>query len=246
MPRTALTIPAPGGQCAATLHTPEGEGPWRGVLMYPDAGGVREIFLGMADHLADLGYAVLLPDVYYRAGGFAPFDVATLFSDPAERARMGELARPLTAEAIGADAAAYVDALLARPEVRGDAVGTTGYCMGGRASLIAAGALGGRVAAAASFHGGRLAVPDDPDSPHHRAADVRATVYVAGAQDDASFGPDQFALLDEALTAADVRHTVETYPAGHGFAVPDNPTYDTDAEKRHWAALADLYAAALP
>ncbi|MFR9801216.1 dienelactone hydrolase family protein [Pseudonocardia sp. RS010] len=245
MPRTPLTIQAPDGACAATVHTPAGEGPWPGVLMYPDAGGVRETFLGMADHLADLGYAVLLPDVYYRSGGFEPFDLASLFDDPAERARLAELVRPLTAAAIGADAAAYVDALLGRPEVRGAAVGVTGYCMGGRASLTAAGALGHRVAAAASFHGGRLAVADDPDSPHHRAADIRATVYVAGAQDDDSFGPDQFALLDEALTAADVRHNLETYPAAHGFAVPDNPTHDSDAATRHWAALADLYAAAL-
>lgn len=245
MPRTALTIDAPDGACAATLHTPVGTGPWPGVVMYPDAGGVRETLRGMADHLADLGHAVLLPDVYYREGGFAPFDMATLFNDPAERARLGELIKPLTPAAVTADGAAYVEALLARPEVRGEAVGTTGYCFGGWTSLHVAAALGSRVGGAASFHGGRLAVADDPNSPHHRAADIRATVYVAGAQDDDSFGPDQFALLDEALTAAGVRHTIETYPALHGFAVADNATHDADAEKRHWAALADLYAATL-
>jgi len=37
-----------------------------------------------------------------------------------------------------------------------------------------------------------------------------------------------------------VEHTVEIYPARHGFAVPDNPTYDADAEARHWAALREL------
>jgi len=40
--------------------------------------------------------------------------------------------------------------------------------------------------------------------------------------------------------------TVETYPAKHGFAVPDNPTYDPAAEARHWAALERLYRARLP
>ena len=42
----------------------------------------------MGDQLAGLGYAVLVPDIYYRAGEWAPFDGATL-TDPAERARMG-------------------------------------------------------------------------------------------------------------------------------------------------------------
>jgi len=41
----------------------------------------------MADRLAALGYATLLPDVYYREGDWVPFDVHTVFSDPDERAR---------------------------------------------------------------------------------------------------------------------------------------------------------------
>ncbi|SIL88252.1 Probable dienelactone hydrolase [Mycobacteroides abscessus subsp. bolletii] len=47
------------------------------------------------------------------------------------------------------------------------------------------------------------------------------------------------------LTDAGVRHTIETYPAKHGFAVTDNPTYDEGAAQRHWKALEDLYGATL-
>jgi carboxymethylenebutenolidase len=68
---------------------------------------------------------------------------------------------------------------------------------------------------------------------------------VAGAEDDASFTPAQAELLDQALTDARVSHTIEFYPAHHGFAVPDNPTYDSQAESRHWLALHDLYRACL-
>ncbi|WP_181784441.1 dienelactone hydrolase family protein, partial [Pseudonocardia pini] len=153
MPRTALTLDAPDGTCAATLHTPEGQGPWPGVIMFVDAGGVRDTFLDMADHLAGLGYAVLLPDVYYRLGGFTPFDMATVFTEPAERERLMAMVHGLTSDMVAADAAAYAETLLARPEVSGPTVGTTGYCMGGRASMTAAGALGATVGAAASFHG---------------------------------------------------------------------------------------------
>ena len=133
------------------------------------------------------------------------------------------------------------DFLLARPEVSGSAIGTTGYCLGGRMSLVAAGGLGRTIAAAASFHGGRLAVAGDPSSPHLAADRITAAVYVAGAIEDGSFTTEQAGLLDSALSGAGVEHTVEFYPAHHGFAVPDNPTYDAAAEARHWEALGRLY-----
>jgi carboxymethylenebutenolidase len=108
-------------------------------------------------------------------------------------------------------------------------------------SLVAAGGLGRTIAAAASFHGGRLAVAGDPSSPHLAADRITATVYVAGATSDDSFTAEQAGLLESALTGAGVEHTIEFYPARHGFAVPDNPTYDPGAEARHWDALGRLY-----
>jgi carboxymethylenebutenolidase len=245
MRRLDVRIPAPDGHSTGTLHLPDGDGPWPGVLVFPDAGGARETFRQMGDRLARMGYVALIPDIYYRAGQWAPFSAATLFADQQERARMSSLASVLTTDRIIADSAAYAAFLLARPEVTGSAIGTTGYCLGGRMSLIAAGGLGRTIAAAASFHGGRLAVPGDPLSPHLSADRVTATVYVAGAMDDELFTAGQAELLDRALTDAGVDHTVEFYPARHGFAVPDNPTYDTQADARHWEALHEFYQAYL-
>jgi carboxymethylenebutenolidase len=246
MPRLEVQIPTPDGDSPGTLHVPDGSpGPWPGVLIFPDAGGARETIRQMGDRLAGLGYVALVPDIYYRAGEWAPFDVNTLFTDPDERARMGTLAGALSNDRIIADAGAYAEFLLARPEVSGAAIGTTGYCLGGRMSLVAAGGLGRTVAAAASFHGGRLAVADDPSSPHLAAGRITATVYVAGAQDDNSFTAEQAELLRGALADAGVEHTVEFYPAHHGFAVPDNGTYDAAAADRHWDALGRLYGSRL-
>ncbi|MGH3853073.1 MAG: dienelactone hydrolase family protein [Pseudonocardiaceae bacterium] len=245
MPRTKVTLTTEDGVCAVTLHTPSSRGSWPAVIMYPDAAGVRETFHAMADRLAGLGYAVLLPDVYYRSGGYAPFDPATVFSDPAERKRLTALAASVSNELVVRDAGVFLDFLADRPEVSGTGVGTTGYCMGGRISLIVAGHYPDRVAAAASFHGGRLAVTDDPDSPALLAERIRATVYVAAAENDGNFPPEQCQRLEQALTAAGVKHTVETYPAEHGFAVPDTQAYDTVADERHWTALTNLYAANL-
>ena len=242
MSRTDVTVLTEDGACAATLHTPSSRGSWPGVVLYPDAAGVRETFAAMADRLAGLGYAVLLPDIYYRTGGYTPFDIATVFSDPAEMKRLSSLAASVTAEMIIRDGGAFLGLLAGRSEVSGIGVGTTGYCMGGRISLIVAGHYPDRVAAAASFHGGRLAATDDPDSPYLLAGRIRASVYVAAAENDEHFPPEQHERLHQALSTAGVRHTIDVYPAAHGFAVPDNPTYDPAADERHWAALTDLYA----
>jgi carboxymethylenebutenolidase len=110
--------------------------------------------------------------------------------------------------------------------------------------VIVAGRHPERVGAAGSFHGGGL-VTDDPNSPHLLADKINATVYVAGAENDGGFTTEHAETLDKALTAAGVEHMVEFYPAGHGFAVPDNPPYDKAAADRHWAALKRLFGASL-
>jgi carboxymethylenebutenolidase len=245
MPSVSATVTTPDGTCPVTLHTPNGSGPWSAVVMYPDAGGVRPTFQQMADRLAGFGHAVLLPDVYYRHGDWQPFDMQTAFSDQSERKRLFGMIGSITPDMMASDASAFFDFLASRPEVRGDAFGVCGYCMGGRTSMIVAGRVPDRVAAAGSFHGGGL-VTDDASSPHLLADQIKATVYVAGAANDASFTSAQAETLDKALTAANVTHTVEVYPAGHGFAVPDNLPYDEAAAERHWIALQELFASALP
>ena len=237
--RLDVTITTPDGECPATLHVPDGGGP--AAIMYVDAAGVRETFRLMADRLAAAGYVVLLPDVYYRHSAWEPFDAATVFSDPPERDRLMGMSRSVTAQMFADDAGAFLAFLADRPEVSGTLVGTTGYCMGGRASLLVAGHHPERVGAAASFHGGRLADTASPDSPHLLADRMRAGVYVAAAQDDASFPPDQYERLEKAFAAAGVRATMETYPAAHGFAVPDNGTHDQAADDRHRAATTALF-----
>jgi carboxymethylenebutenolidase len=242
MPRIDVQIPTSDGVSNASLHVPDGHGPWPGVVMFPDAFGLRDVMRDMGDQLAGLGYVTLVPDVFYRAGEWAPFDPINSFTDEKERGRLFALIGSLSNDRITTDSDAYADYLLARPEVRGSAIGTTGYCMGGRMSMVAAGGIGDKIAAAAAFHAGGIANPDDPNSPHLAADRIRATVYVAGSIEDAGFTADQAELLDTSLTSAGVEHTIEFYPGHHGFAVPDNAPYDPALAERHWEALRRLYA----
>ena len=155
MTQRDVLIPTPDGTCDASLHTPGGTGPWPAVIMFPDAGGVRPTFHAMAQQLADLGYAVLLPNVYYRVGEFEPFDMRTVFTDPDERARLMALVSSVTEDGGRPRHRGHAGLPRRQPEVAGTKVGTTGYCMGGALALTAAGRFPDRVGAAASFHGGQ-------------------------------------------------------------------------------------------
>src|SRR5690349_24865793 len=78
-----------------------------------------------------------------------------------------------------------------------------------------------RIAAAASYHGARLAT-DAPDSPHLLAPKMKARVYVGAATEDPTFTDEMKTRLEHALTSAGVDHRIETYPARHGWVPRDN------------------------
>lgn len=232
------------GRCPSYVFRPEGpgKGPWPAVLVFMDGIGIRPAMLEVGERLATYGYLVLLPDLFYRSGPYAPMNAKTVFTDPEQRkVLMERFMSKATLPALMSDTQAFLEFLASERAVRPGGVATTGYCMGGAASLSAAGTYPDRIVAAASYHGGRLA-SDAPESPHRLAPRIKARVYVAGAMDDASFPDDMKARLEEALTAAGVDHVIETYPARHGFVLRDTPAFDPAAEERHWRTLTELLA----
>jgi carboxymethylenebutenolidase len=245
MAQRSVEIETADGTCPAALSIPDGEGPWPAVIMFADAGGMRDTMCEMGERLSGLGYVVLVPDFYYRNGPYEPVDMRTAFSNKESADWIMGMMSGYTADLVVRDAKTFVDYLEGLPEKKAGGIGTTGYCMGGRLSLITAGNLGDAIAASASFHGGNIAKEDNPDSPHHKAAAIKATVYVAGAVEDSAFPEEQKDLLEKVLTEAGVAHTIETYEAHHGFAVPDNATYDEAAAERHWKAMEQLFSSAL-
>src|SRR6185437_8232555 len=175
------------GLCPSYLFRPAGTGPWPAVLVFMDGLAIRPAMLQLAERLATHGYLVLLPDLFYRAGPYEPMDPKAVLADPGKRKVLTErYFATATSANIMADMPAFLDYLAAQRDVKPGPIGITGYCMGGRLALIAAGTFPERIAAAASYHGGRLA-NDDPDSPHRLAPRMRARVYVAGAIEDQSF-----------------------------------------------------------
>ncbi|HUN27891.1 MAG TPA: dienelactone hydrolase family protein [Steroidobacteraceae bacterium] len=228
------------GQCRSFVYRPRGTGPWPAVLVYMDGLAIRPAMLELGERLTTYGYYVLLPDLFYRSGPYEPMNPREVFSDPEKRRiLMEKFFAPATPANVMSDTRAFLDYLAAQPDVKPGAIGTTGYCMGGALSLTAAGTYPQRVAAAASYHGGRLAT-DAPDSPHRLAPQMKARIYVAGAVEDQSFPDDMKERLEQALTAAGVDHLIETYPAKHGWVFRDTPVFDAPAAERHWQSLVAL------
>lgn len=233
------------GNCPAYVYRPPSAGPWPAVLVYMDGPGIRPAILKIGEQLAAHGYFVLLPDLFYRSGPYEPMDPKTLFADPEKRKILMEkffaLATPVN---VMSDTRAFLDYLSEQADVAQGLIGITGYCMGGLMALTAAGTFPDRIAAVASYHGGRLAT-DAPDSPHRLAPKIKARVYVAGAIEDASFPDEMKQRLETALSAAKVDHLVETYPAKHGWVLADTPAFDAGACERHWQSLLALFKATL-
>jgi len=241
-----VTIETRDGQCPAHVFTPEGAGPWPAVIFFMDGLGIRQTLFDMGQRLADGGYVVLLPDMFYRAGPYPEMNPMEILGGGGSfREKMGHLFSSIDNRKASQDTEAFLAYLDTRSDIAGKKVGATGYCMGGAMSLWAAGTYPDRIAAAASYHGGNLAF-DGELSPHLLAPKMKARVYVAGADKDDSYPVEMEARLDKALNDAGVEHTCEIYPGAlHGWTMKDFPIYDEAAGERHWQTLLDLYGATL-
>jgi carboxymethylenebutenolidase len=252
MVETDVEIKTPDGTCdAAFIHAKSGSYP--GVIVWPDAFGLRPSMRTIGRSIAADGYSVLVPNPFYRVSK-APFTDASKFNfqNPDDMAKL----RPLMASVTAAgnaekDAVAYVAFLDAQKEVnKGKKIGTQGYCMGGALVVRTAAQLPDRIGAGASFHGGGL-VTDKPDSPHLLAPKIKARMYFGIASNDDSKQPDAKDKLKAAFAAAQVPAEIEVYPAQHGWCVPDMPVrdgapiYNKPEADRAWAKLVALYRAAL-
>jgi len=240
MRSSTIDIQMPDGVADAYLTRPDDGDRHPGVLFLMDAYGLRPRIEEMADRIAERGFAVLAPNVFYRAGRSPVLPFPDMSKDDA-RAEFFKSVRPLmgelTPERVAADATAYLDELA---KVADGPVAVTGYCMGARLGLRIAAAHPERIAALGGFHGGGL-VTDTPDSPHRSVPRVRAAVYFGHADNDQSNGPEQIAALDAALANADVSYRSEVYEgAAHGYTMSDTPAWNEQACERHFTALFDL------
>jgi carboxymethylenebutenolidase len=242
MSHEQLSIRTRDGDCPVHVFKPEGPGRWPAAIFYMDGLGIRPTLFQMGQRLADGGYVVLLPDLFYRAGPYAPLEPKKIFASGNLMGAIGHLFSTTNNRRAAEDTEAFLAYLDTRDDIVGSKIGTTGYCMGGGVSLTVAGTYPDRIAVAASFHGGNLAT-DSELSPHRLASKMQGRIYVAGADQDKSYPPEMAERLEKALSDAGVDHRCEIYPGAlHGWTMADFPVYDEPAAERHWRALLALFS----
>jgi carboxymethylenebutenolidase len=237
-----IDIASADGTIDAHIFTPENAtGALPAVVLFTDIGGLRPCYHEKAQTVADGGYAVLMPNVYYRDARGPAVPEGKSFRDEDVRPTLLDYAAHLTPDAQARDFDALLGALDTQPEFADGPAGVVGYCMTGAFALRMAAWHPQRIAAAAGFHSARLAQVDDDDSPVHVVHSIAGQVYFGHADGDALLPPEQIAAMDAALAEAGVHFTTELYKgAAHGYTAKDAPVYNADADARHYRRLFTL------
>lgn len=240
-----VQIKTPDGVADAYfVHPSSGTHP--GVLIWPDALGLRNAFRQMGKRLAQSGYSVLVVNPFYRQKKAPILPEGASFQDPETRKQVIAMASALSPTTNVTDAKAFVAYLDAQPSVdRTRKMGTAGYCMGGSITMRTAAALPDRIGAGASFHGGGL-VKDTPESPHRLVPTMKARYLFAIAENDDKEQPAAKDKLREAFAAAKLPAEIEVYAGAlHGWCPPDSPVYNEAQAEKAWTRMLELFKTAL-
>lgn len=229
---TTITVSAPDGPIDALLGTPEGEGPWPGVVVIHDAIGYDSDNESISRRIAAAGYLAITPNLYSR-GGRARC-ITRVF-----RELLTKRGRALD------DILAARDHLRTMPQCTGT-VGIAGFCMGGQFALI----LSPKgFAASAPFYGTPL--------PRHLAATLDGACPIVasfGRRDPLGIGAP--ARLRRVIEENGISANIKVYPdAGHSFAnqLPGQPLlritgfgYNEAATEDAWSRVFAFFGEHLP
>ncbi len=240
---TTVKIKTPDGVADAYLvHPSTGKHP--GVLIWPDAFGLRPAFKQMAKRLAESGYTVLVPNPYYRMATQLPEGMD--LSKDADRNLGIKAMGTLSPQTHVIDARAFTTFLDTQAATdTSKKMGTTGYCMGGPMTMRTAAERPDRIGAAGSFHGGGL-VTDQPDSPHLLIPKMKAQYLFCIAENDDKSQPTAKDVLKDSFAKAKLPAEVEVYQGTmHGWCPPDMPVYNQALAEKAWSRLLATFKTAL-
>ena len=236
-----LDIATKDGAMESFICHPERGGPFPAVLLLMDAHGIREELRDMARRLGTVGYYVVLPNLYYRAGRDTIYGPGVREPGTPEHTRMRAVRTRMTIPPVMDDVAAMLAFLDRQDAATHGPVGAHGYCMSGPYALAAAARYSHRITAAASFYGTWL-VNDAEESPHLNLAKIKGEVHIACAEHDELAPLPMVAELKTLFQRAGTAGEIEMYMGvHHGFAFPERWCYDVPAAERHWERLIALY-----
>lgn len=244
MKKQTIDIKTRDGVCDTYVSYPENGKNLPIVLLFMDAVGLRPRIFEMADKIADNGYFVLAPNLFYRSKRAPVIDYDTYLKPenlPQMWPQIMGMAKILTTELNQSDVGSFLTYAKSQPQVNSKKIGSVGYCMGGGQALRNAGNFPDEFSAAASYHAGGLCT-DLENSPHLWFKKIKCEVYIGHADNDQHMPPEQQQKVKAALDEAHLKYTAELYPhSPHGWTMKDLPAYNAGGEERHWQTLLSLF-----
>jgi carboxymethylenebutenolidase len=248
MHEQAISVETTDGIMKTFLVHPEEGGPFAPVVLFMDVWGIREQLFDIARHIASVGYAVAVPNLYYRKGEVffdyrQPDGRTTSLKDlpEDEQQKIQEFRLHLSDAMAVADTGALMARLGTEDAIRPGPVGSIGFCMGGRHVLRVAAAYPELFQASASLHPTRLVV-EGSDSPHRDAGEIRGECYSGFGSEDHYTPPEVIAGVRAAFNGQPATY-FDTLHEGvpHGYAIPDRDVYAKHAAFRDWELIFAMY-----
>ncbi|WP_299055272.1 dienelactone hydrolase family protein [uncultured Nocardioides sp.] len=225
----SVSVATDAGDMPAHLWLPPaGTGP--GVLLLQEIFGISRYVEQRARDLADLGYVVLAPEIFWRLGVRSVPEGPTALDDAMA------IAGRCDWDAAVADAVAALGVLRSRPDTVGR-TGVVGFCFGGGLGFSVA--AHADVDALVAYYGSAL--PGLLDLAPRVSA---PSLHHFGTAD--SFIPLEQVAQIEAAVVRDGAELVTYAGADHAFDNPDLPFHDADASVKAWARTTAFLADRLP
>lgn len=226
-----------GNNTPAYYAAPEGKGPFPAVIVYIEAFGLNDNIKSICDRFAKEGFAAIAPNIY----SFDADNVAAYTDMPKAMGLMGKL----TDEKVISDAGASIRFLREQPNVKkGKAIGTTGFCMGGRLAFLTGCQFPGDIGAVVHFYSGVSGPrPGKTMIPMDEAKKLQCPVVLNYAELDKNIPADKEVPAVEArLKELGKQFEVIVHKgADHGFMCDDRAVYHAEAARNGWAKMLDHF-----
>lgn len=220
------SLPTADGLMPAYLCLPSAAGPHAAVIVVMEAFGLNAHIKDVAERLAHEGYVTIAPDFFYRFGSpIVPYE---------DVARAVGYIQQFDWAALMAEMGVVIHHLKNHPDVRGDRIGITGFCVGGTIAFLTACRHPAAVKVAVPFYGGGIGA-DTPSAPVNLADRIQCAMLCFFGDADKMIPMDQVRRVEDTLRRLKKTAEVKVYKgAGHGFFCNDRASYDPAAAQNAW------------